>query len=109
METSELYFRLTTSLLMVLGLIILGTWLLRFIKNRQIPWSPLIKRFRIVEKLRLDEKRSLVIIDLDAREYVFFLGQNHEMLLNDSLSTFSPSAALVKPISKGNIINDNQR
>jgi flagellar protein FliO/FliZ len=75
MSEPDLFLRLPAALALILGLLLLMSWLLR----RHEPWlrrlrSPAGARLGVVETLWLDPRHRLVLVRCDGREQLLLLG-----------------------------------
>lgn len=72
----------------VIGLLLLTLWGLKYIQTK-VPQSRLFKnldefqRVRVLERRRLDAKNTVVLLQIDNKEFFILLGANQCLLLDE--------------------------
>lgn len=76
------------SFVFVIGLLLLTLWCLKYIQAK-VPQSRLFKnldeaqRVRVLERRRLDAKNTVVLIQIDDKEFFVLLSANQCLLLDE--------------------------
>jgi flagellar biogenesis protein FliO len=71
-------------LLFVIGLIILSAVLLKKLQHLN-PVNNSARRLKVIERLRLDAKHQLLLIQRDQVEHLLLLGENKEIIIESHL------------------------
>jgi flagellar protein FliO/FliZ len=95
----DIYLRFLLALLLVLALIAALTWAARRFGfgGHLVPNAGKSPRLSVVEVKTLDQRRKLVLVRCDQREYLVLLGAGQDLLLDSNIAappTATPSAGV---------------
>ncbi len=91
----DIYLRFLLALLLVLALIAALTWAARRFGfgGQLVPNTGKSPRLAVVEVKSLDQRRKLVLMRCDQREYLVLLGAGQDLLLDGGIETPRPAAS----------------
>ena len=80
----DTYTRAVLSLLVVLGLVVLATYLLRLYGARALGQRG-ARRLKVVEVTALDPRRRLVLVRRDTTEHLLLLAPNRDLVIETGI------------------------
>lgn len=83
----------------VLGLIVLGLWLLKLFTNASASIGQIRKRLMVVESASLDGKRKVVIVRRDNVEHLILTGGPQDVVIESGIAAPEQNAPLRRPRS----------